>query len=104
MISFHDVTVLVGVALGLVALSFAVSAGLCALVRRLAPKLGLLDRPGGHKGHKRVTPLGGGAAIWVATVGVLATGMLAVYALGPAELPEPLARHVGGVFQQAGEL
>jgi UDP-GlcNAc:undecaprenyl-phosphate GlcNAc-1-phosphate transferase len=104
MIGFSDVTVLVGVALALVATSFAVSAGLCTLVRTYAPRWGLLDRPGGHKGHKAPTPLGGGVAIWLTTVGVLGAGMLAAYALGPTALPEPLARHAGGVFQQAGEL
>jgi UDP-GlcNAc:undecaprenyl-phosphate/decaprenyl-phosphate GlcNAc-1-phosphate transferase len=104
MISFRDVSVFVGVALGLVAISFAVSAGLCTLIRRYAPRWGLLDRPGGHKGHKTPTPLGGGVAIWLATVGVLAIGVMAVYVLGPDELPAPLARHVGGVFHRAGEL
>ena len=38
-------------------------------IRRLAPRWGLVDRPGGErKQHQRVTPLGGGLAIWFSVV------------------------------------
>src|SRR5262245_47713995 len=45
-------------ALGLAASGFALGAVLCGLVRRLAPRWGLIDRPGGHKAHREPTPLG----------------------------------------------
>jgi UDP-GlcNAc:undecaprenyl-phosphate GlcNAc-1-phosphate transferase len=49
-----------------------VSLLLTVLVRRLAPRIGLIDRPDGHrKLHGKVTPLGGGAAVFLATTTVL---------------------------------
>ncbi len=78
--------------------------GAVRLVRQYAPRLGLLDRPGGHKGHKAPIPFGGGVAIWLATVGVLALGILAIRVLDRADFPDAVARHAGGVFQQSGEL
>src|SRR3954468_6708930 len=98
-----DAAILGGAGVGLVGLSFALAAGLCALARRWAPRRGRLDVPGGHKGHKRPTPLGGGVAIWLATMVVLGLGMLAV-AFGRGSLPEALAVHVGGLWATAGEL
>lgn len=45
---------------------------LTALVRELAPRIGLTDRPDGHrKVHGKATPLGGGIAVFLATVSVL---------------------------------
>jgi len=99
----NQTAVLVVVALSLVALSFVVSAGLCYLARRYAPRWGFVDRPGGHKGHRAPTPLGGGVAIWLTTVSILTMGILAL-ALGRAQLPDSLARHVGGVMSRTGEL
>jgi UDP-GlcNAc:undecaprenyl-phosphate GlcNAc-1-phosphate transferase len=43
-------------------------------------------------------------AIWLTTVSILALGFLAVLALGRAELPAPLARHMGGIILRSGEL
>ncbi len=63
---------------GLVVTSFVLSVALCGLTRRIAPKVGLVDRPGGHKAHKAPTPLGGGVAIWLTTALVLGAGALAV--------------------------
>lgn len=94
---------LVWIGSALVVVPFLISAGLCGLVRRVAPRVGLLDRPGGHKGHKNPTPLGGGVAIWLTLVGVVGVGMLAVLAAGP-DLPEPVVRNSGGIKERAGEL
>lgn len=48
------------------------------LMRWLAPRIGLVDVPGGRKAHKAPTPLGGGIAIWLATVLTLVgVGLLA---------------------------
>jgi UDP-GlcNAc:undecaprenyl-phosphate GlcNAc-1-phosphate transferase len=104
MTSENDLWTFGGAALGLLALAFVVSTGLCSLARRYAPEWGFVDRPGGHKGHRAPTPLGGGVAIWLTTVSIVAVGLLAVVALGPAALPEPLARHAGGVLLRAPDL
>ena len=65
-------------ALGLAASGFALGALLCGLARRLAPRWGLVDHPGGHKGHREPTPLGGGVAIWATTLAILVLGTLVV--------------------------
>src|SRR4051794_37173180 len=101
--TFSKAEILAGAGLGLVALAFALSVAFCGLARRWAPRWGLLDVPAGHKGHKRPTPLGGGVAIWLATVVVVGLGALAA-TLGRASLPVALAEHVGGFRESAGAL
>src|SRR5690554_1996393 len=49
-------------------------------IRRYARRLGLLDRPGGHKSHVTPTPLGGGIGIWLGVVLTMLCGTLAVAA------------------------
>ena len=71
--SSNDVFMLAAVASGLVVTAFISALSLCLLVRYLSPRIGFVDRPGGHKGHRLPTPLGGGVAIWLTTVGILAT-------------------------------
>jgi UDP-GlcNAc:undecaprenyl-phosphate/decaprenyl-phosphate GlcNAc-1-phosphate transferase len=92
-----------GVAAALVGSAFALSALLCGLIRRYSRRWGLLDRPGGHKGHREPTPLGGGVAIWLSTVILLAIGVIVVR-WGGALLPEPLRLHVDGALLRLGEL
>jgi UDP-GlcNAc:undecaprenyl-phosphate GlcNAc-1-phosphate transferase len=48
------------------------------LVRRWAPRWGLIDRPGHRKVHTQPTPLGGGLAIWLGVVVPLAVGSVAL--------------------------
>ena len=90
-------------ALGLAASGFVLAALLCGLARRFAPRWGLLDRPGGHKGHRQPTPLGGGVAIWLTILVLLMLGT-AVVTLGGRFLPEPLAKHVSGALSELGTL
>jgi UDP-GlcNAc:undecaprenyl-phosphate GlcNAc-1-phosphate transferase len=99
----RETVVLAGAGLGLLAFAFALSAGLCALVIRWAERLGFLDRPGGHKGHKAPTPLGGGVAFWLTTVSMPLLGALVVR-VGRDWLPGPIARHADGILAQSGEL
>ncbi len=92
---------LVGVAL--VVASFVLSALLSALARVVAPRFGLVDKPGGRKAHRAPTPLGGGVAIWLTVI--LMVGLGAV-ALGPgrAFLPAAVAIHAGGAWERVGQL
>ena len=83
--------------------AFGVSAFLCAVVRRLAPSLGLIDRPDARKTHKTPVPLGGGVAIWL-TVGVLlAVGSVALRIL-PASLPRVASENAEGAAGRLGEV
>ncbi len=91
------------VGLGLPAFAFALSALLCTLIRRWAPRFGFLDRPGGHKGHKSPVPLGGGVAIWLTTVSLPALGALAAVA-GRPWLSDRLVHYADGVRLQSGAL
>lgn len=101
--------------LGAVLPSLVVSSVAAALVRRWAPRWGLLDQPGQRKVHSMPTPLGGGLAIWLGMVLPLAAGNLLLasakqtpageYVLpGGWTLPLPVAEHVGGLKQQAPRL
>ncbi len=91
------------VGLAIVASSFVLSALLSGLTRVVAPRLGFVDKPGGRKAHKAPTPLGGGVAIWLTVVLVVAGGALA---LGPGRnfLPDVLTIHAGGAWERSGEL
>src|SRR5581483_5310938 len=64
--------------LGTVVPSFLIALVAGFAMRRLAPKVGLVDRPGLHKQHGRVIPLGGGLAIWMAVIGTFALGQAAL--------------------------
>ncbi|MBN2217316.1 MAG: undecaprenyl/decaprenyl-phosphate alpha-N-acetylglucosaminyl 1-phosphate transferase [Pirellulales bacterium] len=55
-------------------LACLVSLGLTALIREIAPRIGLTDDPDGHrKLHGRAIPLGGGVAIYLTTAVILGT-------------------------------
>lgn len=99
----RETAMLAGAALGLVGTAAVLSAVLCALVIRWAPRLGFLDRPGGHKGHEAPTPLGGGLAIWATTIAMPVLGMLVVR-IGRNWLPGAIARHADGVRASGGRL
>jgi UDP-GlcNAc:undecaprenyl-phosphate/decaprenyl-phosphate GlcNAc-1-phosphate transferase len=50
------------------------SLALTALIREIAPRIGLTDNPDGHrKLHGRATPLGGGVAVYLTTTIILGT-------------------------------
>src|SRR5690242_12283640 len=88
---------------GLVVAAFVLSALVCEIVRRLAPRVGLVDKPGGRKAHRAPTPLGGGVAIWLTTGLVLAAGAV-LLRLNPDALPEALRQHANGLWVRSGEL
>jgi len=79
------------------------------LVRRKAGRWGFLDRPGGHKGHQRATPLGGGLAIWLGVVGVFVVGQLVLWGLDQGILPVDamptvVQTHWQGLLLRSGRL
>ncbi len=102
--------------LGAVVPSMAVCWAAAWLLRRLAPRLGLLDRPGHRKLHRTPTPTGGGLAIWLGIVAPLALGNLALWLLLAGEhwrdasatpwirLPDFIAPHLPGLLHQASKL
>jgi UDP-GlcNAc:undecaprenyl-phosphate GlcNAc-1-phosphate transferase len=83
------------------------------LVRRLGPRLGLVDHPGQRKVHTRPIPTGGGLAIWLGIVGPLVLGLLLLGFL-PANpqsqatawlrLPQDVRQHLPGLVEQSGKL
>lgn len=95
--------VAIGVGAGLLVPSFLLGLVLCAAARRYAPLLGFLDRPGGHKGHAAPIPLGGGVAIWLTTILVVAVGLLGALT-GAIPLPVAVAGYVPGMKSRLGEL
>ncbi len=79
------------------------------LVRRWAPRWGLIDKPAARKVHVTPTPLGGGVAIWLAVVLPFAVGqvllwLMAAGVVAPEWLPAEARQHVGGLLQQSPRL
>jgi UDP-GlcNAc:undecaprenyl-phosphate GlcNAc-1-phosphate transferase len=90
-------------AIGLTALAFALGVVSSALARKIAPRFGLVDKPGGRKAHRSPTPMGGGVAVWATTGLVLLLGAVALAGFR-AELPPELARHADGLWSRGPEL
>lgn len=65
---------------GLLATALVISLGATAAMKRIAPRLGFVDRPGHRKIHDMPKPLGGGVAIFLA----MALPMLAIVMLAGA--------------------
>ena len=90
------------------------------IVRRLGPRLGLVDRPGARKIHEKPMPTSGGLAIWLGLVVPLGVGQGLLWMLLAARrpgrrprvatrLPEILvasgvAAHLPGLWQQSARL
>jgi UDP-GlcNAc:undecaprenyl-phosphate GlcNAc-1-phosphate transferase len=88
---------------------FAVSTAVTGLVRRLAPRWGLIDQPGARKVHVVPTPLGGGLGIACGVLVPLAGGEAAVWLVERGRLaiewlPSGLAAHVAGASFRSGQL
>lgn len=67
--------------------AFAVAVLVTGLMRRLAPRWGLIDKPAARKVHTDPTPLGGGIGIYCGFVAPIAIAIVA--ALSLRELPAP---------------
>lgn len=72
--------------LGAILPAFLVSWLACFVIRRLAPRWGLVDQPGHRKVHTTPTPMGGGIAIWLGVIVTFACGtaLLAAVSASPA--------------------
>lgn len=86
--------------------SFGLAIVLTAAALRVAPALGYVDRPGGHKSHHNPTPYGGGVAILLAAWVPAGLLLLAVQFV-PAGWLEArfgplLAAYAGGVHDRSG--
>ncbi|MCB9849172.1 MAG: undecaprenyl/decaprenyl-phosphate alpha-N-acetylglucosaminyl 1-phosphate transferase [Phycisphaerales bacterium] len=81
--------------------ALVLSAVLTAVVRRVALRIGFVDRPGGHKEHASPVALGGGVAIMLAVFAPLLVGvLLAKWALAsgvPTWFPEFVVPHLSGI-------
>ncbi|GIW89106.1 MAG: undecaprenyl-phosphate alpha-N-acetylglucosaminyl 1-phosphate transferase [Isosphaeraceae bacterium] len=90
-------------AVALASTAFALSLGLGAVVRQLAPRFGLVDQPGGRKVHRAATPLGGGVAIWASVIAVVALA-IGLAALFQSALPESWRPYLEGASSRLGQL
>ena len=89
--------------------AFLVSVLATALIRRIAPRLGLMDQPAARKVHRRATALGGGIAIWLGVVSTLsALGLLAMALsrgwVPRTWVPELVLTHLSGALMRTGRL
>ncbi len=71
--------------LGLCGVSFVVSWITTGMVKRIAPKVGFVDKPGHRKIHSNPKPLGGGVAIFWAVAIPLIAGLLVIRIYDPSE-------------------
>jgi len=89
--------------------SFLTSLIVTALMRRWAPRWGLIDQPAARKVHVTPTPLGGGIGIWtgvVLPIGLAEGVVLFLTRSGqsPVWLPPELAVHLDGVLARSGQM
>jgi UDP-GlcNAc:undecaprenyl-phosphate/decaprenyl-phosphate GlcNAc-1-phosphate transferase len=88
------------------AVAFVISLFGTYAMRRISPRLGLIDVPGERKVHSHPMPKGGGlaifAGIWL-TVGFALLGVLAAK-VGWLPLPDSLQQHVAGVITRVPPL
>jgi UDP-GlcNAc:undecaprenyl-phosphate GlcNAc-1-phosphate transferase len=82
--------------------------GLLVMEKLLAPRLGLLDHPGGRKQHAAPTPLGGGVGIWLGTLVPVAGGYVVARLLAggwaPGWIPGFVRLQAPLVLQRGQEL
>jgi len=87
--------------------SFVTSLIATFLMRLLAPRLGLIDKPAARKVHLVPTPLGGGIGIWCGVVIPLASAQILIWFWRqnpPGWLPHELSQHLAGAIYRAREL
>jgi len=105
-VSGRDLWLLVAVTVGP---ALAIAWAACWLVRGMAPRLGLVDRPGARKVHDKPMPTAGGLGIWLGVVAPLAAAHLLVAwsTTDPATatwLPAFIRPHLAGLLAQFPKL
>lgn len=80
--------------------SFALSLMLTALAIRVAPRIGFVDKPGGHKSHANSKPYGGGTtmflAAWAPFIALMAGAFLVPSEWVGVQFGEAVQAYVGG--------
>ena len=81
----------------------------CAVVRRVAPTFGLVDKPGERKIHTTSIPTGGGLGIWFGVVVPFIVAQLVLFLLLQnkdlqSRLPETIAVRLDGFWFRSGQL
>lgn len=87
--------------------AFAVSFLITGVMRWVAPRIGLIDKPASRKVHVIPTPLGGGVGIWCGVVIPLVAAQVLIQLWlhePPKWLPLELAEHLSGAAYRATEL
>src|SRR5436190_15754604 len=80
--------------LGLCGVSFVISFLATAIVKRVAPRVGFVDKPGHRKIHTNPKPLGGGIAIfWAMTIPLIA-GLIMIRIADPSSLDKTKVEQV----------
>ncbi len=74
---------------------FALSLLFTAIARRVAPRFGYVDHPGGHKSHVAPTPYGGGVAMFFAAWLPAAAGLAVVSFADPEWIKATFGEAVG---------
>ncbi len=80
-------------------LSFLVSWSATLVVRRVARRIGFVDKPGGRKIHSNPKPLGGGIGIFLGLVLPLGGALIYAWSAAPSHHPQ-WAAYVGGMQRQ----
>jgi len=92
----------------LIVLPFVISFGATWLIKRIAPRLNLVDRPDSRKAHEKVTPLGGGLAIFLGVIlsmgGALAAAWFLKERPDAKYVPEIIRTHLEGITSSFGEI
>jgi UDP-GlcNAc:undecaprenyl-phosphate GlcNAc-1-phosphate transferase len=93
----------------IVPITLLLSAAACFLIRKLAPKIGLMDKPGERKIHSTPVPVGGGLGIAFVVLVFFAFSQLVLYAaLHFPEVadffPASIAAHLSGFWFRSGQL
>ena len=89
--------------------SFLVAYFATAAMRKIAPRVGLIDQPAARKFHVNPTPLGGGVGIWLACLLPIAAAQLAAIVMTRHEtlralIPANVAIHLDGVLYRSGQM
>src|SRR5207253_5083905 len=87
------------VILGLMLGGFLLSLVLTAVIKKVAVRVGFVDKPGHRKIHYIPKPLGGGVAIFLALAIPMIGGLIVVH-FGNPPVGDPLAIHWPGIRHQ----